>query len=302
MQATGYRKSEMSETGWVPAAAHAFNIARQPEYKTAPAPSEPEREPQHSMESAIDMPGTRGKTFDQIVLEQRSGNVLARTDLRSNVRDEEEEKEENKKQEQYRAIARFTQMNEFKFTTSNVIESLKSSIGIDNAWLKINESQPPITKNDMLRLDERGNIVSPQDDPDGKYIVTSLQQKQAYETRIGACTMFYAGEEVTMDQNGRLVLKRTLDDTTKLHGRIQDAELTIQKLERGEMTTDDLDPAMREDILARHKGEPTKLEQDMLQSAPASQNAGETVLDALTRPTPFQTQKQWTQQYTPAGM
>ncbi len=300
MQATGYRKSEMSETGWVPAAGHAFNIARQPEYKAVHTPSGPEKEQQNSIESAIDMPGTRGKTFDQIVLEQRSGNVIARSDLRSNIQDDKEEAEEDKRQEQYRAMARFAQYDQFEFSTSNVINSLKSSIGIDNAWLKINQSQPPITKNDMLRLDEKGNIVRPEDDPDGKYIVGSLKQKQAYETRIGACTMFYAGEEVTMDQNGKLVLKKTLDDTTKLHGRIQDAELTIQKLERGEMTTDQLDPAMREDILARHKGEPTKLEQDMLQPQP--QTTGETALEALNKATPFQTQKQWTQQFTPSGM
>lgn len=298
MQAAGYRKSEMSETGWVPAPTHAFNIARRPEYEIKHPSPEPEKNKALSMSASIDVPATQGKTYDQIILEQLSGNVLERPDLASSTGDEQEEAEEKKKEKEFRSMAQFSQYKDFELTVPNVIESLKSGIGLDQAWLRIHESQPPITQKDMLRIDEKGNIVRPEDDPQGKYIVGSFKQKQDYETKIGACTMFYAGEEVTMDRNGKMVLKKTLDDTMRLQDRIQNSELTIRKLENGEMTPADLDPAMREDILARRRGEPTALEKDMLSSGPRSATAPE----ALSGPLP-QTQRYPApvQQFTPAG-
>lgn len=254
MQAAGYKENGLGIAGWLPVPRDAFNRAAMPE--TPQFAPEKDYVAPPAMEATLDSPMTAKMTRDEIILAQRSGLVRARGDMVSSLLDDDEEESDKKKENDFRAMVRASAVGgEFKFTVSNVIESLSSKAGIDRAMLHINNSQPPITNKDMLRLDEQGNQVKPENDPDGKYIVRTIRQKRDYETKIRACTSLRAQEEVSQDENGNLVLKETIDEGMRLQSRIEETELTIQKLKTGEMTPDDLEPHMRADILARHNGD-----------------------------------------------
>jgi hypothetical protein len=170
------------------------------------------------------------------------------------------------------------------FSPNNVLQRLSESVSLDQSWMDIQKGSLDVRKDQMLHIKD-GKVINPADDPEGKYLVRTLEEKRAYEQSIRGCSALFAQEEVTVD-NGRLVNARVMQDMQSLQSLMERKNDAHRRVERGEIDPQNLDEDLKKEIEDRTRSaakQPPAQENTMAQ---APQNAPAKERERVFTPAP----------------
>ncbi len=180
-------------------------------------------------------------TQDQIALLNTSGNK--RLDERIHIGGnpfEQKNKEEEKQKEllQYARTAstgiKIITVEQAVNTLTDYSERLRSFSNVGSDYFL-----RPLDDDDYLRIKD-GRIITAAEDPEGRYIVRTSEEKAAFEEANSMCVGGLAMDEVMRDDNGNMVNAKEFLLQTQIDQRIEEVDQAAEDLRTGKVTVEDL--------------------------------------------------------------
>ncbi|MFA7456170.1 MAG: hypothetical protein WCY57_01875 [Micavibrio sp.] len=228
--------------------------------------------------------------------QQMSGNYLenpniyaARFNASSSLYEGEDSEDSAKKKYKDAAYVRAALTAEpFRFSGQQVVDYLSKSLDFDKTWKNMHQHHLEVSPEQMLHVKD-GKRIDPSEDPEGKYLVRTTEEKEAFETSIKGCSAYFAQEEVGY-AGGKRVNINYAKEIEILDTQIARKEDVIARVERGELAPEDIDADLQEEIKQRAAGQEPEMPQlgadNLLDSISSFQTSVDLGPEAVTPQTP----------------
>lgn len=207
------------------------------------------------------------KTADQIYLAADSGGKRGPIGHAGN-NDEDQEEQEKKNREARKELLQAASITMqtieyrgMKLDYTTFVTNLKEETKLDSTWKNLQGGFIEVKNEDMLRLDANGNRVDPKDDPEGKFIVKTLEEKRAYENRTNKDVMGLTQEEVTKLPDGRMVATKAFNESQRLDAKIKEQNGVLDDLANGKVKLENVDNHVKDTVVDRIQAKDAPLPQ-----------------------------------------